>query len=92
MRDHIIPESKCPYCEHKMDRSLNAEVGQDCKPSPGSISICLRCNKIAIFTEGLQQRKPTPEELEAALKLPAVTLAQMAIAHATWNAPWKKDK
>jgi hypothetical protein len=62
MEDNFIPPVKCPYCGYKMDAATGVFDGEGHSPTPGSISICLNCGKVAVFTEELGMRLPTPEE------------------------------
>ena len=58
---HDMPASLCLAC----GRSLNAASGvdHDHRPSPGDVTVCLRCGHIMIFAEDLTPRDLTAEEV-----------------------------
>jgi hypothetical protein len=55
-----IPERKCPHCDYALT-GTEATSGPVSAPSPGDLSICINCARVAVFTEdGL--RLPTSIE------------------------------
>lgn len=52
----------CPHCGAEHDLSTGVAQDEKVKPESGSISICIRCHKAAIFTQDLRLRVPTSEE------------------------------
>jgi hypothetical protein len=60
--DHAMPESACTACGYVMDRCRS--VGSDALPSPGSISVCLRCGHLMAFGHDLRLRNLTDAEIK----------------------------
>ena len=55
-------KARCPHCNAPTDDYT--PVGRASKPDAGSVSLCIYCLGIAVYTgEGLLTRKPTREEL-----------------------------
>jgi hypothetical protein len=46
---HTMPETPCPACGAVFD----AASGDDCRPEPGALSICIRCAAMLQFTSTL---------------------------------------
>lgn len=69
----------CPYCgvEHPLSSAMDQN---ESKPIGGNISICIRCHKPAIFTDGLQLRKPTADESLQIAQNPTVVQLQVLMA------------
>jgi hypothetical protein len=61
MPNFSTPVSWCPACGHKFDRASNA-TGQD-GPEPGDITLCFGCGVLLVFSEALEVRMPTVEEM-----------------------------
>ena len=55
------PESRCPGCHKRLGAATNNMDGTG--PSVGDVTVCLYCGCFAVFTEHLQLRPPTAEEL-----------------------------
>lgn len=54
---------RCPHCNTVADDFTPVDPAAP-EPDEGSVSICVYCLGVSIFTgEGLVKRKPTPEEL-----------------------------
>lgn len=68
--DCRIPDQSCPYCGYQMDAATPI-TDEDARPSPGDISLCLRCMEIGIYDDKLYVRKATPAEIEEARRSPA---------------------
>ncbi len=60
MDDTRIPGSPCPDCGLVQDGALG-EAGA--VPSAGDVSICMKCQGISVFGEGMIRRPPTEAEL-----------------------------
>lgn len=81
--DYAIPPTKCPGCGAEMDGHLACREGQS-GPDDGSVSICVECSTIAIYTEvsgRLVLRYPTDEEMKSILADPHVTRAIATIRY-----------
>lgn len=78
-------KSECPYCGHKHE--LATDLRCNAKPSPGDVSICIQCANVLMFDDNLATRKPTDNELEKALRMPAVvqTVAAIIMSRAEFN-------
>lgn len=48
---HHTPESKCPYCGHKLDAVSN--MSGDTGPSPGDASMCIACGEFLEFDQDM---------------------------------------
>lgn len=71
MKTTRLSESACPTC----GKTLNAATHMtDARPSPGDCTVCLGCQDILIFTEELDLRQPTDQELE---KLPLLEISRI---------------
>lgn len=53
--------SPCTRCGGALTGHLQTEAGTT--PEPGDVSICGHCGKLHVFTETLDIREPTDEEL-----------------------------
>jgi hypothetical protein len=56
-----LPTSQCPFCGYEMDRATHPE-DNSIKPSPGDLSICLKCTSILRFDDGMRLAALEPEE------------------------------
>ena len=63
LKDHAIKPCSCPACGKVLDRSLEIQAGRG--PKPGDISICIGCGAVAFWTELLDLRAASKEELRA---------------------------
>ena len=52
----------CPVCHYEMDRTT-ALTGDDHTPSPGDITLCLKCGEIMRFDENLIMEAATLADL-----------------------------
>ena len=57
---HEINSHICPNCDYVFNACSSFE--HDSVPSPGSVTICIKCAEPAVFTEDMQLRPPTEEE------------------------------
>lgn len=64
----VLPESICAGCGVKTNAASDL-LGRDV-PSPGSVSMCMRCAHIALFNADLTLREPNKEELFTILTTP----------------------
>jgi hypothetical protein len=58
----------CPSCGKRLDRStgINEEgehLNEEVLPSPGDITVCVYCSDVLTFTEDMQLRVATAEEI-----------------------------
>jgi hypothetical protein len=58
-----ITETQCPECGHVLD-AAEAVDDPEVRPSPGDLSICIKCSAILIFTEDMSIRLATDAELD----------------------------
>lgn len=61
--DVDVPVSNCTNCGHKCDAAFG--IGDDARPSPGDFTLCIMCGHLMCFTEALELRDPTPQEVAA---------------------------
>lgn len=67
----------CPHCGRIHE--IHGAVTPGATPTPGDVSICWGCTRVAIYTDdGL--RKPTTAEQKAFDAAPDVTAARAAVA------------
>lgn len=57
-----VPPRQCPGCGNKLDAASEGR-GEDVKPKPGDFSLCFYCGHYSVFSETLQLRDPTEEEM-----------------------------
>ena len=60
---HDQTESPCWYCGDELDACSGLE--HEHSPSPGDMTICIRCGSLSIFAEDLSMRQPSLEELDS---------------------------
>ena len=72
-----LPEQRCPACGKVLDAATVVDQPQ-ATPKPGSVAICLDCAYVAVFTDELTLRDPTPEENK-------VILANYSVQVAVWG-------
>ncbi len=58
----------CPSCGKRLDRSTGvSEEGEylkeEVEPRPGDITVCVYCSEVLTFTEDMQLRQATPDEV-----------------------------
>lgn len=75
-RDTRVPESRCPYCDYKLDAAGHPDGHT---PSEGDASVCLSCAQVMVFAADLTVRKPTPEERREIEADPRVQQYQRAV-------------
>jgi len=54
-----IPKQHCRSCGHLLD----AASGLEGTPKPGSVTLCIRCGTIHLFTPKMRVRLPTDGEM-----------------------------
>jgi len=54
----------CPHCKRMLDAAA-VSTGESIEPSPGDVTVCLRCGHPMVFTEAMRVRSMTPEEWQA---------------------------
>lgn len=77
-----VPESACPVCYRVHDRATG--LLEDATPSPGDLSICVRCGAILEYNEDLHlgcvdQKKLQQLEQESAKTYKALMKAQFLV-------------
>ena len=79
MRDSHTKETYCPTCNKRLNGAMDPD-GENV-PRPGDTGICIYCHGIHVFTETMDFRLPTVEELEQ-MPLDLVSRYQRAIVDA----------
>jgi hypothetical protein len=54
-------DNTCPHCGYRTTKA-SLECGPVSSPTPGAVSLCLRCGEWSIFDQQLKLRKPTDDE------------------------------
>lgn len=49
-----LPKVACPHCDHPLDAATR--VGDNFRPKPGDITICLKCSEILVFQPDMTVR------------------------------------
>jgi hypothetical protein len=62
---HRMKDHRCLRCDELLDAATAVPGSDDSRPVRGDVSICFRCNHIAVFTRGGKLREPRPDELRA---------------------------
>lgn len=44
--------NNCPYCKYHANAAMNPDNEKE-KPTPGALSVCIRCAKTSVFDEGM---------------------------------------
>lgn len=60
-----LPPAKCPVCCYKMDAAtcITDKPSTPTLPRPGDVTVCMCCATVLFYTERMQLRKATSEEL-----------------------------
>lgn len=75
-KDNVVPSSKCLSCSHRHDRATC--VGDEGSPSPGDVTVCIRCGHIMAFSTDLSLRELNDEEMHAIAGDKRVLVVQLA--------------
>ena len=73
-------EVTCPHCGAKHEFSTGLFQDELFKPIPGAVTICIKCAKTSVFTDGLTLRKPIAEEARAHASDPRILQAQIILS------------
>lgn len=57
-----LKADKCPNCGYKLDAATSATGAGD--PSPGDLTVCVRCAAVLVFTSEMAHRKFSEEETQ----------------------------
>lgn len=76
-----LAPSPCVECKHVMDRVSGAG-----RPTPGDVTLCIRCGSLNVFDDALMLRMPTLDEFLDAAKDPEVQKLRRAILAANARA------
>lgn len=61
--EHEIGNLHCPACHTDMPLASHAFYERDHeKPSPGDVTMCIKCGELAVFDDCMQLREPTVDE------------------------------
>lgn len=76
-------ETECPYCGYKIDDATGIGHNDNERPTPGAISICIRCATIGVYfmqdNGRLGIRVPTPEEQDECEADESIVRARMIV-------------
>lgn len=86
-----MPKQACRRCGYRMDQNTEA-YGDDSRPSPGDVSMCLRCGALSVFTEAITLRAPTGEENESLQRDSRITELQIMRAAVMGGALTRTNK
>lgn len=63
-----LPTDCCPECKTILDAITGLQKDglwkENIIPTPGDLSLCVRCGEILVFNPELRLRKATPKDLE----------------------------
>jgi hypothetical protein len=82
MKTTRVPAERCIGCGEENDTASNIDQQT---PSPGDLSICIKCGYLSIFTKDLRHRPLTVKELEEASADPRIQIIQMVRRHVIKN-------
>jgi hypothetical protein len=77
-----IPVSHCLDCGEQLDAATHIG-GDQHKPDPGDVSICVRCGHIMAFADDLTLRRLTDEEMKQVAGDRLIIKTRAAIAKVT---------
>jgi hypothetical protein len=75
MKTTDLAIQSCPFCGSKHE-AASSPFG-NYKPRTGDWSVCLYCNQVGVFGDGLILRKPTAEEHLSIIASPEITELQL---------------
>jgi len=64
MKHHCVTKAECPRCFYQLDCAFAADASDD-PPVPGDFTLCFKCGAILVFTDDLDVRPATDDDLEA---------------------------
>ncbi len=70
-----LPEAWCPTCRAIVDARTPIGTVAPRAPDAGDIGICFYCGAVNIYTDDLQLRSPTPDELAVLQQNPFIMKA-----------------
>jgi hypothetical protein len=79
MSDTRLPPHKCTACGYDIDCATGLKPDEI--PEPGSISICLNCGAIGIYTQDMQLRQATRKEEAKLLRSSMGVMVMLARGH-----------
>lgn len=65
-----MPTCNCPYCGHEFNRASSL-TSKD-RPSPGDLTLCIKCSLVMAFDDDLRVRPLNADELKSLLKEPGL--------------------
>lgn len=66
-----MPTCNCPYCGHEFNRA--SSLTDKSKPSPGDLTLCIKCSLVMAFDDDLRVRPLNAGELKDLLTQPGLT-------------------
>ncbi len=75
LRDHHLPNTKCPNCEAEIDAAL--DTTSDDPPRPGDFVVCIECATVNKFGKGFTIESTTGAELAALGEEDPIALAAL---------------
>lgn len=76
-KEHAIPASICPECNHRYDRAVT--VTDPVPSKPGDFAICNQCGNVAVYDGLMGLRRPTLREAHFAKHSTVVQALVMSI-------------
>lgn len=60
----LVPESRCLNCGHAMNAVGTADLNDIALPSPGDVTVCIRCGAVMMLDENLRLRGMSDAEMD----------------------------
>ena len=77
---HRVRKHRCLHCDELLDAATMIPGSGKERPGRGDVSICVRCNHVAIFTRGGKLREPRPDELRVIMTDRRITTARNVLS------------
>jgi hypothetical protein len=86
---HRMKEHRCLRCDELLDAATAIPGSSKERPARGDVSICLKCNHVAIFTRGGKLREPRSDELRVIVADRRITNARnvLSLLHVNQRRP-----
>lgn len=69
MTKHHTAPAQCPFCHETLDGATNALADDVAAPKSGDYSVCTYCHTPLVFTDAMQLRRCTDDELRELLAI-----------------------
>lgn len=80
MISHETKLTSCPKCGHAFECATALDGDENIAPGPNDLTVCIECGCWLRFTDDMNVRAMTPEEIEALPNRLARTLAKATFA------------